>query len=125
GDGGTSTSGYGGTSTSGVSGTSTSGDGGTSTSGDGGTSTSGVSGTSTSGYGGTSKTGEFGIIVCRWWDDSKQRYRLSVGYVGEDGIKANTFYRADEQGKLIEVPDANRRSNHRLSIPARAEAHRL
>ena len=99
--GGTSTSGDGGTSTSGVGGTSTSGDGGTSTSGDGGTSTSGVRGTSTSGDRGTSKTGSVGIVVCRWWDET--RYRLTVGYVGEDGIKPDTFYKCDSNGKLTEV----------------------
>ena len=99
--GGTSTSGYGGTSTSGDGGTSTSGSWGTSTSGDRGTSTSGDRGTSTSGYGGTSKTGSVGIVVCRWYDGA--RYRLTVGYVGEDGIKPDAFYRCDDQGKLVEV----------------------
>jgi hypothetical protein len=103
GDGGTSTSGDGGTSTSGVGGTSTSGDRGTSTSGVGGTSTSGDRGTSTSGVGGTSQTGDVGIIVCRWHDSAAGRFRLAVGYVGEDGIKSNTFYRANERGKLVEV----------------------
>jgi hypothetical protein len=101
--GGTSTSGDGGTSTSGDGGTSTSGDRGTSTSGVGGTSTSGDRGTSTSGVGGTSQTGDVGIIVCRWHDSAAGRFRLAVGYVGEDGIKSNTFYRANERGKLVEV----------------------
>ena len=31
------------------------------------------------------------------------RYRLVVGYVGEDGIKPNTKYRATTDGKLYEV----------------------
>ena len=100
GDGGTSTSGYRGTSTSGDGGTSTSGDrgtstsgvGGTSTSGDRGTSTSGDGGTSTSGDGGTSTSGDRGIIQIKWWDDKAGRYRLTTGYVGEDGIEANTKY---------------------------------
>ena len=92
---GTSTSGDGGTSTSGVRGTSTSGDGGTSTSGDRGTSTSGV--------GGTSKTGSAGIVVCRWWDSKAERARLAIGYVGEDGVKLDTFYRCNDEGKLVEV----------------------
>ena len=93
GDGGTSTSGYGGTSTSGDGGTSTSGVRGTSTSGDGGTSTSGDRGTSTSGDGGE--------LRIRWYDGT--RYRLAVGYVGENGIKPNVKYRADEKGNLVEV----------------------
>ena len=93
GDRGTSTSGDGGTSTSGDRGTSTSGCGGTSTSGYRGTSTSGDGGTSTSGYGGTSTSGDGGIIQIKWWDDKAGRYRLTTGYVGEDGIEANTQYR--------------------------------
>ena len=68
-----------------------------------GTATAGVRGTATAGYSGTAKSGEIGIIVCRWWDEPKNRYRLAVGYVGEDGIKPNTFYRADTGGNLIEV----------------------
>ena len=103
GDKGTSTSGVRGTSTSGYEGTSTSGDWGTSTSGYGGTSTSGVRGTSTSGYGGTSNTGSAGIVVCRWWDSKAERARLTIGYVGEDGVKPDTFYRCNDKGKLVEV----------------------
>jgi hypothetical protein len=100
---GTSTSGDRGTSTSGDRGTSTSGYGGTSTSGVRGTSTSGDRGTSTSGDGGTSKTGSVGIVICRWWDAKADRSRLAVGYVGEDGIKPDTFYRCDDTGKLVEA----------------------
>jgi hypothetical protein len=66
-----------------------------------GTSTSGDGGTSTSGDGGTSISGEIGILVCRWHDGA--RYRLTIGYVGEDGIKPNTKYRADATGKIVEV----------------------
>ena len=67
-----------------------------------GTSTSGDRGTSTSGDMGTSKTGSVGIVVCRWWDAKAKRSRLTVGYVGEDGIKPDTFYRCDDAGKLTE-----------------------
>ena len=98
---GTSTSGDWGTSTSGSWGTSTSGDRGTSTSGDWGTSTSGSGGTSTSGNGGTSTSGDGGIVVCRWWDATAKRYRLTVGYPGEDGIEAGVAYRANEVGELV------------------------
>ncbi len=101
GDGGTSTSGDGGTSTSGYGGTSTSGDYGTSTSGNGGTSTSGDGGTSTSGYGGTSTSGYGGEIRIRWWCGSTQRYRLAVGYVGEDGIEADVAYVVRDDGRLV------------------------
>jgi hypothetical protein len=104
GEGGTSTSGNYGTSTSGNYGTSTSGEGGTSTSGNGGTSTSGEGGTSTSGNGGTSTSGDRGILVIRWYDETARRYRLAVGYVGENGIKPNTKYRTDKAGNIVEVP---------------------
>ena len=74
---------------------------GTSTSGDWGTSTSGSWGTSTSGNGGTSTSGDGGIVVCRWWDATAKRYRLTVGYPGEDGIEAGVAYRANEVGELV------------------------
>ena len=103
GDSGTATAGDSGTATAGDSGTATAGYSGTATAGYSGTATAGVRGTATAGYSGTAKSGEIGIIVCRWWDEPKNRYRLAVGYVGEDGIKPNTFYRADTGGNLIEV----------------------
>ena len=99
GDSGTSTSGYYGTSTSGDYGTSTSGDCGTSTSGYRGTSTSGNDGTSTSGDYGKAKSGVGGKIVVKYRDG---RERLAVGYVGEDGIKPDVFYKVDG-GKLVEA----------------------
>jgi hypothetical protein len=55
------------------------------------------------GESGTAKTGSVGIIAVRWYDDEHERYRLTVGYVGEDGIKPDTFYRAEKNGKLVEV----------------------
>ena len=92
-----------GTSTSGNCGTSTSGYGGTSTSGNRGTSSSGYCGTSSSGYRGTSTSGDGGEIRIRYWDSNAQLYRTKVGYVGEDGIKANTPYKLNEQHEFIEV----------------------
>jgi hypothetical protein len=103
GDRGTSTVGVSGTATAGVSGTSTAGDGGTATAGDYGTSTAGDYGTATAGVGGTAKTGDAGIVVLRWWDEKSERYRLTVGYAGEDGIEANTFYRCADSGKLVKA----------------------
>jgi hypothetical protein len=51
---------------------------------------------------GMAKAGETGAIVACYWDGS--RYRVCVGYVGEDGIKADTWYKADPAtGKLTEV----------------------
>jgi len=103
GDYGRSTSGDGGTSISGDDGTSTSGNGGRSTSGNGGRSTSGDGGTSTSGNGGRSTSGDRGIVVVGWWDGKAARMRLTVGYVGEDGIEANTTYRCSASGVLEAV----------------------
>jgi hypothetical protein len=108
GDGGTATAGYGGTATAGDRGTATAGDGGTATAGDGGTATAGYGGTATAGdggtatagYGGTATAGYGGTVVIKFWD--VKRYRLAIGYVGED-IKANTKYRADAKGRLIEA----------------------
>ena len=109
GDNGTSTSGYNGTSTSGdngtsksgVYGTSTSGYNGTSKSGYYGTSTSGDYGTSTSGYKGTSTSGYNGTLVIKYLDGI--RYKVAVGYVGENGIKANVPYKLNEKHEFVEV----------------------
>ena len=98
---GTSTSGYYGTSTSGYKGTSTSGYNGTSTSGYNGTSTSGYKGTSTSGYNGTSTSGHYGTLIIKYWDGV--RYKVAVGYVGENGIKANVPYKLNEKHEFVEV----------------------
>jgi len=116
---GKSTSGYSGTSTSGDYGTSTSGNFGKSTSGNFGTSTSGNFGTSTSGNSGKSMSGkhglsltgclgwakadENGILVITWRDEKNNRNRVTVAYVGEDGIEPNAFYKCDENGKIQRV----------------------
>ena len=48
------------------------------------------------------KAGENGCVVIRWQDTD--RPRISVGYVGED-IKANTWYKVDDSGHLVEVQE--------------------
>ena len=45
--------------------------------------------------------GEGGALVASWTDPAG-RLRLVLGYVGEDGIKPNTWYRA-AAGKLVEI----------------------
>ena len=100
GDGGTATAGDGGTATAGYSGTATAGYSGTATAGDHGTAMAGYGGTAMAGDGGTATAGDGGQIRIGWFDG--RRYRTAVGYVGEDGIKANTPYRVVD-GKLTEA----------------------
>jgi hypothetical protein len=109
GDRGTATAGYGGTATAGDRGTATAGYGGTATAGDrgtatagyGGTATAGYRGTATAGYGGTATAGYGGTVQVKWWDAKRDNYRIVTGYVGEDGIKANTPYVLDSNHKLV------------------------
>jgi len=60
-------------------------------------------GTSTSGNYGTAMSGDGGILELRYWDAKAKRYRVVVGYVGEDGLEPNVPYRLDDQHKLVEI----------------------
>ena len=51
----------------------------------------------------TASAGERGCIVLTRWVESEKRYRVSVGYVGENGIEAGKVYRLDEAGVFVEV----------------------
>ncbi|MGX0622379.1 hypothetical protein ACUXAV_005100 [Cupriavidus metallidurans] len=100
---GTATAGYRGTATAGEGGTATAGYRGTATAGEGGTATAGEGGTATAGEGGTATAGEGGELRIQQWDAKSDRYRTRIGYVGEDGIKAETKYQLDDAGKFVEV----------------------
>ena len=50
---------------------------------------------------GTATVGEWGRIQIEWWDG--YRYRISIGYAGENGIKPDTAYRLDNAGQFVEV----------------------
>jgi hypothetical protein len=100
GDSGTATAGEGGTATAGYCGTATAGEGGTATAGYCGIATAGNGGTATAGNGGTATAGNGAIIAVKYWDGS--RYRLAVGYTGEDGIEPGKAYRVNA-GRLVEA----------------------
>jgi hypothetical protein len=53
-----------------------------------------VGGTSTSGYSGT--------IVIKRWDSIACRYRLVVGYIGEDGLLPSVPYYLNDDGNFVE-----------------------
>ena len=46
--------------------------------------------------------GNNGCIVLTRWVESEKRYRASVAYVGENGIKPNVFYELDATGEFVE-----------------------
>ena len=46
--------------------------------------------------------GNNGCIVLARWVESEKRYRASVAYVGENGIKPNVFYELDGNGNFVE-----------------------
>jgi hypothetical protein len=95
GDGATATAGYKGTATAGHYGTATAGDGATATAGDYGTATAGDYGTATAGYKGT--------ICIKYYDVQKDRYRIAIAYVGENGIMPNRKYKLNDSHEFVEV----------------------
>ncbi len=51
---------------------------------------------------GRAKAGPNGVLSILWWDG--KRYRVATGYVGEDGIEADTWY-AVRGGKIVSVTE--------------------
>ena len=94
----TVTGGYGSTVTGGDYAKVTGGDYATVTGGDRATVTGGDYAKVTGGDRATVTGGDCAALVIRWWDVS--RYRLAVGYVGENGIEPGVAYRV-EGGKLV------------------------
>jgi hypothetical protein len=101
GDEGTAVAGYAGTAMAGYKGIATTGFGGLSMAGNGGTATAGDRGTATAGYAGTASAGIAGTLVIEWWDG--RRYRLAVGYVGEDGLLPGVAYGLDDNHRFVPV----------------------
>jgi hypothetical protein len=97
------TAGDSGTATAGNYGTATAGYAGKATAGNYGTATAGNYGTATAGNYGTATAGDSGLIEIAWWDESKHRRRITLGYIGEDGLEANVAYKLDEHHKFVKV----------------------
>ena len=55
------------------------------------------------GLDGSVLAGDDGCIALAWWDTDKERYRLEVGYVGEDGIESGKTYKLNDCHKFIEA----------------------
>ncbi|MFH1196346.1 MAG: hypothetical protein V1720_11600, partial [bacterium] len=79
----------------------TAGDCGTATAGDGGTATAGDGGTATAGDGGTATAGDGGTIMIKYWDID--RYRIEIGYIGENNLAAGKKYKLDEKHNFVEA----------------------
>jgi hypothetical protein len=65
-------------------------------------SATGHSGWSVGGYHSHVKAAENGALTALYWDEAAKRPRVAVAYVGEAGIKADTWYRV-EAGRFVEV----------------------
>ena len=57
-------------------------------------------GNATAGYNGTATAGMYGTLIIKHCDD---RYRIVVGYVGENEILPNVVYKLDKKGKFVKV----------------------
>ena len=110
GDAGTATAGYAGTATAGVRGTATAGVRGTATAGVRGTATAGDAGTATAGDAGTATAGDAGTIAIRYYDPKRDKYRVAIAEVGENGIEPNTAYVLDADHRFVKKTDAHRDS---------------
>jgi hypothetical protein len=100
GDNGTASAGINGTASAGNRGTASVGDEGTASAGINGTASAGDNGTASAGYYGKASAGDRGIIQIKWHDGN--RYRVLVGYIGEDGLLPNVKYKV-EDGKFVKA----------------------
>jgi hypothetical protein len=52
------------------------------------------------------QAGKNGCFASAYWDEKGKRNRILIGYVGEDGIEANTPYRIEvlkDKAKWVKV----------------------
>ncbi|MDE1971411.1 MAG: hypothetical protein KGI50_07600 [Patescibacteria group bacterium] len=59
--------------------------------------------TLTGGHNSTLTGGYRSTLSIKWFDHETYRYRISIAYVGEDGIEPNVAYKLDGQGKFIKA----------------------
>ena len=60
-------------------------------------------GCSFAGFGGRAKAATSGALAICWYDNKAKRARIVSSNVGENGIKADTWYEVNERGELVEV----------------------
>ena len=60
-------------------------------------------GHATAGAYGHATAGDWGTISIRWWDAAAERGRVATGYVGENGIEADTAYKLDDKGRFVKA----------------------
>ncbi len=58
------------------------------------------------GFNSKAMAGEDGAVILKWWDEKANRPRLAIGYAGENGIKAGTWYSVSDTGELVEEGEA-------------------
>ena len=51
------------------------------------------------------KVGLNGAMALTRWVESEKRYRITLAFVGENGIKADTWYTLDNNGLFVEEPE--------------------
>lgn len=76
-------------------------DGGKAIAGYGGTALVGSGGIATVGFQGTATADIGGTIIIRWFDANTSRYRISTGYIGENGFEPNVPYKCNEKGEFV------------------------
>jgi len=115
------TAGYQGSATAGYRGSATAGYQGSATAGYQGSATAGDRGSATAGDRGSARASSSGVIVIHWYDSKIGRTRLVVGYVGEDGLKANTWYCLDEDHQFIQCSELESESEKPRPFDARVK----
>lgn len=94
-----------GTAIVGSNGSAVAGIGGSAAAGDRGVAIAGRNGSATAGIGGSATAGRNGTIQIRWRDG--RRFRISTGYIGEDGLQPDYDYRLDSNGRFVAVNRSN------------------